>query len=67
MLAAAHEGPAPDEHGCYLEVWRDPKYEGEYFRIEGPGEYQALEFGSLIWADSPKEPVIRAAGSKSNA
>ena len=37
---------------CYIEVWSDKNFEGEYMRIEGPVECAALEFASLDWGDS---------------
>jgi hypothetical protein len=37
---------------CYIEVWSDKNFEGEYLRIEGPVECGALEFASLNWGDS---------------
>jgi hypothetical protein len=37
---------------CYIEVWSDKNFEGEYLRIEGPVECGALEFAGLNWGDS---------------
>ena len=37
---------------CYIEVWSDKNFEGEYIRIEGPVECGALEFAGLDWGDS---------------
>ena len=51
--ASIREEPARTKNaGCYIEVWSDKNFEGEYLRIEGPGEYHALEFAGLEWGDS---------------
>ena len=35
---------------CYIEVWRDPNFEGEPLRINGPAEYATLQFED-DWGD----------------
>ena len=36
---------------CYVDVWRDADFGGEMIRIEGPGEYPALDFAQGDWGD----------------
>ena len=38
--------------GCYIDIWDGKNFEGEYMRIEGPSEYQTLDFPSMSWSDS---------------
>ena len=37
---------------CYIEVWQDKNFEGEYICIEGPGEYPVLRTTGINWCDS---------------
>ena len=36
---------------CYVDVWRDADFGGEVLRIQGPGEYAALDFAQGEWGD----------------
>jgi hypothetical protein len=50
---ALRNRPADDKHsGCYVEVWSDKNFEGEYMRIEGPVEHPALDFSGLNWGNT---------------
>jgi hypothetical protein len=52
-LPTPREGSAGDKQGrCYVEVWSEKNFQGEFLRIEGPNEYRALELASLSWGDS---------------
>jgi len=37
---------------CCVEIWSDKNFEGEYLRVEGPVEFQSLDFTGLGWGDS---------------
>lgn len=37
---------------CYVEIWSDKNFEGEYLRIDGPVEFRALHLAGLDWGDS---------------
>ena len=37
---------------CYIEIWSEKNFEGEYMRIDGPVECGALEFATADWGDS---------------
>jgi hypothetical protein len=51
--AALRKEAARDKRAdCYIEVWSDKNFEGEYMRIEGPVECGALEFASSDWGDT---------------
>lgn len=51
--AALRKEAAGDKRAdCYIEVWSDKNFEGEYMRIEGPVECGALEFAGQEWGDS---------------
>ena len=47
-------GMTANDHrrGCYIDFWDGKNFEGEHLRIEGPSEYQTLEFPSISWSDS---------------
>lgn len=36
---------------CWIQVWREPNFKGESFRIYGPSEYPSLRFGTDDWGD----------------
>lgn len=37
---------------CYIEVWQEKNFEGEYMYIEGPGEYPVLCTADIDWGNS---------------
>jgi hypothetical protein len=37
---------------CYIEIWSDKNFGGEYLRIDGPVELQVMNFEKLDWGDS---------------
>jgi hypothetical protein len=39
------------ETTCYVDVWREPNFQGECVRLNGPGEYPNLKFGPDNWGD----------------
>lgn len=50
---SVEEGSTGGESGrCYIEVWQDRNFEGEYICIEGPGEYPVLWTTGINWCDS---------------
>ncbi|MCI0489915.1 MAG: hypothetical protein L0229_25260 [Blastocatellia bacterium] len=36
---------------CYIEVWREKNFEGEYLRIYGPVQYRHLKLPGADWGD----------------
>ena len=38
-----------DSTGCFVEIWRDKNFEGEYLLIEGPAEYETLNSLASDW------------------
>ena len=38
-----------DSTGCYVEIWREKNFEGEYLLIEGPAEYETLSSLAKGW------------------
>ena len=45
------ECSSSDYSGCYIEIWRDKNFEGDYLLIEGPAEYETLSSLASSWAD----------------
>ena len=38
--------------GCYIELWREKNYEGEYVCIQGPAQFPRLRSEAFDWSDS---------------
>lgn len=36
---------------CYVDIWREPNFEGESLRLEGPAEYAHLKLARGDWGD----------------
>jgi hypothetical protein len=48
--ATSQGGPIAASPGsCYIEVWLDKNFEGEYLRIEGPAQYDSLRSAAADW------------------
>lgn len=37
--------------GCYIELWREKNYEGEYICIQGPAQFPRLKSDVFDWGD----------------
>ena len=46
-----NDSTAANPGSCYIEVWRDKSFEGEYLRIEGPAQYDCLRSAAADWGD----------------
>ncbi len=49
--ASGESNPQADSGGCYVEIWRDKNFEGDYLLIEGPAEYETISSLAQNWAD----------------
>jgi hypothetical protein len=53
----SYSGPVQEDSlrgrskGCYIELWSDKNYEGEYLCIAGPAQYDTLRSNVMDWGD----------------